>query len=107
MKRVGFVLKVKREKIAEYREHHKKVWPEMLRALERAGWHNYSLYMRTDGTLFGYVETPHGLDAARAAMAQEEVNARGQSFMSPFFEAPEGSAPDQMMQELEEVFHLD
>ncbi len=107
MKRVGFVLKVKREKIAEYREHHKRVWPEMLRALERTGWHNYSLFMRADGTLFGYVETPLGLDAARAAMAQEEINARWQAFMSPYFEAPEGSAPDQMMQELEEVFHLD
>lgn len=107
MKRVGFVLKVKREKIAEYREHHKKVWPEMLQALEHTGWRNYSLFMRGDGTLFGYVETPHGLDEARTAMAREEVNARWQAFMSPYFEAPEGSAPDQMMQELEEVFHLD
>ena len=107
MQRVGFVLKVKREKIAEYREHHKKVWPEMLQALQRTGWRNYSLFMRADGTLFGYVETPDGLDAARAAMAQEEVNARWQAFMSSYFEAPEGSAPDQMMQELEEVFHLD
>ncbi len=107
MKRVGFVLKVTKEKMAEYQEHHKRVWPEMLRALERTGWHNYSLFMRGDGTLFGYVETPEGLDAARAAMAREEINARWQAFMSPFFEAPEGAAPDHMMQELEEVFHLD
>ena len=107
MKRVGFVLKVKREKIEEYKEHHKHVWPEMLRALERTGWHNYSLYMCDDGTLFGYFETPESLDAARAAMAQEEVNARWQAFMSPYFEAPAGAPPDQMMVELEEVFHLD
>lgn len=107
MKRVGFVLKVKREKIAEYKEHHKKVWPEMLEALRRTGWGNYTLFMRADGTLFGYVETPAGLDAARAAMAEEEVNARWQGFMSPYFEAPAGAAPDQMMQVLEEVFHLD
>jgi L-rhamnose mutarotase len=107
MKRVGFVLKVKREKMAEYREHHRRVWPEMLDALRRTGWGNYSLFMRADGTLFGYVETPEGLDAARAAMSKEEVNTRWQAFMSPYFEAPEGAAPDQMMQELEEVFHLD
>ena len=107
MKRVVFVLKVKRKKIAEYKERHRNVWPEMLEALRRAGWNNYSLFLRADGTLFGYVETPDGLDAARAAMSREEVNARWQAEMSPFFEAPEGSAPDQMMAELEEVFHLD
>ena len=81
--------------------------PEMLAALRRTGWGNYSLFMRPDGTLFGYVETPEGLDAARDAMSKEEVNTRWQAFMSPYFEAPEGAAPDQMMQELEEVFHLD
>lgn len=107
MKRVGFVLKVKREKIEEYKAHHQHVWPEMLRALERTGWHNYSLYLRADGTLFGYFETPESLDAARAAMAKEEVNARWQAMMSPYFEAPAGAPPDQMMLELEEVFHLD
>ena len=107
MKRVGFVLKVKRKKIAEYKERHRNVWPEMLEALRRAGWNNYSLFLRADGTLFGYVETPDGLDAARAAMSRKEVNARWQAEMSPCFEAPEGSAPDQMMAELEEVFHLD
>lgn len=107
MKRVGFVLKVKRERIAEYKQRHQNVWPEMLTALQRTGWRNYSLFLRTDGTLFGYVETPDGLDAARAAMAREEINARWQAEMSPYFEAPEGSPPDQLMQELEEVFHLD
>jgi L-rhamnose mutarotase len=40
-------------------------------------------------------------------MSKEEVNARWQAFVSPYFEAPEGSPPDQMRQELEEVFHLD
>ncbi|GIS28235.1 MAG: hypothetical protein CM15mP129_04320 [Chloroflexota bacterium] len=34
MKRVGFVFKIKKESIDEYKEHHKKVWPEMLEALK-------------------------------------------------------------------------
>jgi len=46
MKRVGFILEVREGKIEEYREHHKAVWPEMLDALRRNGWHNYSLFMR-------------------------------------------------------------
>lgn len=65
MKRVGLVLKVWWEKIGEYKKHHKQVWPEMLEALRRTGWHNYSLFMRGDGTLFGYFETPQDFAAAR------------------------------------------
>ena len=107
MRRIGFVLKVKQDKIAEYREHHKAVWPEMLRALRRTGWHNYSLYLREDGLLFGYFETPESLQAALDGMAQEEVNARWQEFMAPYFENLEGAHADESMVELEEVFHLD
>ena len=107
MPRIGFLLKVKSERIEEYKHHHRHVWPEMLAALERTGWHNYSLFMRPDGLLFGYFETPESFDAARAAMALDEVNARWQAFMAPFFEGLGGAQADEMMLELEEVFHLD
>lgn len=91
----------------EYKEHHKDVWPEMLEALRHTGWHNYSLFMRGDGTLFGYFETPDGLPSALAGMSKEEVNTKWQKMMAPYFESLEDSPPDQAMQELEEVFHLD
>jgi L-rhamnose mutarotase len=106
MKRVGFVLKVKQEKLAEYKDHHQRVWPEMLEALRRTGWHNYSLFLREDGLLFGYFETPDSFEAALDGMAHEEVNARWQAFMAPYFEGL-GAQADQMMQALQEVFHLD
>ena len=106
MKRVGFVLKVKQEKIAEYKEHHKNVWPEMLDALRRTGWHNYSLFMRDDGLLFGYFETPESFEVALQGMSREEINTTWQDFMAPFFEGV-GDHADEMMVELEEVFHLD
>jgi len=107
MKRVGFVLKVKADLVEEYTRRHQEVWPEMLDALRRTGWGNYSLFMAPDGTLFGYVETPAGLKAAQDAMAGQEVNARWQAQMAPFFEALSGALPDQSMAELKEVFHLD
>ena len=107
MRRVGFLLKVRQDKLDEYKAHHRAVWPEMLDALRRTGWHNYSLFMRDDGLLFGYFETPESLAAAQAGMAKEEVNARWQSFMAPFFENLGGQHPDEGMIELEEVFHLD
>ena len=107
MKRVGFLLKVKADKLDEYKKHHEAVWPEMLAALSKHGWHNYSLFLRDDGLMFGYFETPDNFQAALDGMAGEEINTKWQEFMAPYFEAPGGSLPDQMMVELEEVFHLD
>ena len=106
MKRVGFTLKVKQELIDEYTERHEDVWPEMLEALDRHGWNNYSLFMRADGTLFGYFETPGDFQAALNGMSGETVNDRWQSEMSRFFEGTGGPA-DEKMEELVEVFHLD
>ena len=70
------------------------------------GWHNYSLFMRDDGLLFGYLETDD-FDKALAAMAERDVNLRWQRDMAPFFEIEPGRRPDQSMLRLEEVFHLD
>lgn len=78
----------------------------MLDALSRTGWHNYSLFMRSDGTLFGYFETPDSFADALEGMSREEVNERWQAEMAPFFEGT-GETADTMMEELVEVFHLD
>ena len=107
MKRTCFLLKVKKDRIDEYKRRHAAVWPEMLQALREAGWRNYSLFLREDGLLMGYVEIATDFDHARAEMAKHEVNARWQKEMSPFFEALDGQRPDQAMATLEEVFHLD
>ena len=107
MKRIGFILKVRQELIDEYKGQHRSVWPEMLAALKVSGWHNYSLFMRDDALLFGYFETPDSLASAQAAMEQTDINERWQTAMSPYFELPPGTRPDQMLIELEEVFHTD
>lgn len=91
--------------IPEYRRRHREVWAEMLEALTAAGWHNYSLFLREDGLLVGYVETPDFAQALNR-MAATEVNARWQAEMAPFFEALEGQRPDESMRPLAEVFHL-
>ena len=107
MRRVAFLLKVKEDKIDEYVKHHETVWPEMLDALRRTGWHNYSLFMREDGLLFGYFETPDTFGAALDGMSKEEVNKRWQEFMAPYFEGLGGAHADENMVELKEVFHLE
>jgi L-rhamnose mutarotase len=107
MKRIGFLLKVKKDKLDEYKKHHEAVWPEMLDALRRTGWHNYSLFLRDDGLLFGYFEAQDSFQASLDAMAKEAINLKWQQFMAPYFEALGGARPDENMQELVEVFHLD
>ena len=106
MQRVGFLLKVKKGMLEEYKKRHEAVWPEMLDALRRTGWHNYSLFMREDGLLFGYFEAEESFQASLDGMAKEEINAKWQDSMAPFFEGT-GDHADRMMVELEEVFHLD
>ena len=105
MQRVCFLLKVRQDRIEEYRERHREVWPEMCSALRATGWHNYSLFLRDDGLLVGYLET-EDFDRARAAMDATEVNAHWQREMAGFFEDLDGQAPDAAMRPLTEVFHL-
>jgi L-rhamnose mutarotase len=105
MPRYCFQLQVKPDRLAEYRERHTAVWPEMLRALRDAGWHNYSLFLRSDGLLIGYVESDD-LAAAQAVMDATDVNARWQAEMGAYFEALD-VPPDRGFLLLEEVFHLE
>lgn len=105
MERVCFQLQVKPDRLEEYKERHAAIWPDMLRALKDTGWNNYSLFLRPDGLLIGYVET-EDFAAAQHAMAATEVNARWQSEMGEFFVELEGR-PDEAFVRIEEVFHLE
>ena len=104
--RVCFQLRVRVERLAEYVERHRTVWPEMRAALSEAGWRNYSLFLTPDGTLTGYFECDD-LAAAQAAMAATDVNARWQHEMQPFFLDLGDAAPDEGIRPLPEIFHLD
>jgi L-rhamnose mutarotase len=106
MPRICFQLQVKRHRIAEYRARHEAVWPEMLNALSRTGWRNYSLFISDTGMVIGYLETDD-FDAARRAMEETAVNTRWQAEMVGFFEGLEGRRPDEGFLLLDEYFHLD
>ena len=105
MQRICFVLQVKPERLEKYKERHRTVWPEMLKALRETGWTNYSLFLRGDGLLVGYLETPD-FDRARAEMAKLEVNKRWQREMVDFFVQEDRISPDQAAEPMEEIFHL-
>jgi L-rhamnose mutarotase len=106
MPRYCFCLQVRPDRMEEYVERHRAVWPEMLAALRDTGWRRYSLFLREDGLLVGYVEADD-LEAAQAAMARAEVNTRWQSQMADFFTGIDGRPPDAGFLLLTEVFNLD
>lgn len=105
MERVCFLLRVRPDRLDEYVERHRTVWPEMLDALRRAGWRNYSLFLHRDGLLVGYLETDD-FAAALASMEVTDVNARWQAEMAPYFELPADERPDTGLERLPEIFHL-
>lgn len=106
MERVCFLLQVKPDRIEDYRARHRAVWPRMQEALQKTGWRNYSLFVRDDGLLVGYLEA-EDFAAAQQAMAETEVNAEWQAEMAEFFVDLDDQRPDEGFVRLAEVFHLD
>jgi L-rhamnose mutarotase len=106
MRRVCFTLQVDPARLTEYRERHRAVWPEMLAALRESGWHDYSLFLRDDGLLVGYLMT-EDLEAAQSAMEATDVNRRWQAEMAQYFVELPGGRPDRGFIVLDEVFNLD
>jgi L-rhamnose mutarotase len=104
VERVCFLARVRPDRLAEYRERHQHVWPQMRDALRETGWGNYTLFLTDDGLLVGYLETAN-YQAARDAIAKTEVNQRWQAEMSEFFVAD--GPPDESFRRIAEVFHLD
>ena len=105
MERVCFLLRVRPDRLEEYKARHRAVWPEMLDALQATGWRNYSLFLDDNGLLVGYLET-EDFAAAVAGMGETDVNARWQAEMAEFFELPSEARPDTGFVRLEEIFHV-
>ena len=100
--RTAFVLRVKPDRIDDYVEAHRTVWPDMLRALRDAGIRNYSIFR--DGTqVFGYFEADD-LERTAAYLARQEVCACWQDAMAELLEE---RVPDAGPPALEEIFRLD
>jgi L-rhamnose mutarotase len=100
--RSAFVLRLRPDKIDEYVEAHRNVWPEMRAALREAGIRNYTIF-RHGNEMFGYFESDD-FEAAGAYMAAQEVNARWQDAMAALLEE---RVPDAGPPPLEEIFRLD
>lgn len=107
MKRYGMVIKVRPEKLEEYRRLHAKVWPAVLRTISECKIRNYSIYHK-DGYLFSYFEY-HGGDfgADMAKMAADPVTQEWWAVCEPCQEPLPTRAPGEWWADMEEVFHTE
>jgi L-rhamnose mutarotase len=104
MERVGFRMRLRPGREAEYRRRHEQVWPELLADLSAAGASNYSIFLDRDD-LFGYLEV-EDFERFRTEIAASEANARWQPEMADLID-PLVDPATGFHRRLEEVFHLD
>lgn len=108
MERMGMVIGIVPERIAEYKALHAQVWPQVLATLARARISNYSIFLREpENLLFGYWEY-HGQDFAAdmAAIADDPETRRWWTFCGPCQRPLESRAPGEHWAPMESVFHV-
>lgn len=105
MKRYGMVIRVRPERLEEYKRLHADPWPDVLKMITACHIRNYSIYHR-DGWLFSYFEY-HGDDfeADMAKMAADPVTQEWWKLCCPCQEPLDTRAPGQWWAPMEEVFH--
>lgn len=107
MQRVGFMIKVRADKLEEYRKLHNPIWPELAAELRAAGMRNYSIWQRPDGLEFGYLECDDWEKTCRH-LAAAPAHTRWQELMKNYLETPtDSSAGGQPVVMLEKVFQLE
>lgn len=75
-----FHLRIKENKVEEYKERHRNVWPEMICALKEAGIRNYSIFLECSD-VYGYWESEN-VDRTLEFLSRNEVNSKWQEYMS-------------------------
>ena len=107
MKRYGQVIRVKPDKLDEYKVYHADVWPEVLSMIHECNMRNYSIYHK-DGYLFAYFEyIGDDFDADMAKMAADPKTLEWCDIMMPMQEPLETRAKGEWWVNMEEVFHTD
>lgn len=109
MERMGMVIGLNAEKIAEYKQLHASVWPAVLDRISACNIRNYTIFLREpENLLFGYWEY-HGTDfeADSALMAADPETQRWWDVCMPCQKPLETRAQGEWWAMMENVFHLD
>lgn len=107
MKRVGQVIKIKTEKIEEYKVLHANAWPEILKKITECNIRNYSIFLK-DNFLFAYFEyIGENFEVDMDKMADDPKTQEWWAVCKPCQEPVETREEGEWWADMEEVFHLD
>ncbi len=107
MARYGQLIRVRPDKLAEYKRYHAHAWPEVLAKITECNIRNYSIFYK-DGLLFAYFEyVGSDFDADMAKMAADPKTQEWWAIMKPMQEPIPTRAPGEWWADMEEVFHAD
>jgi L-rhamnose mutarotase len=109
MQRMGMVIALKPDKVAEYKRLHAAVWPDVLKMISECQIRNYSIFLKEpENLLFGYWEY-HGTDFAAdaAKMAADPTTQDWWAVCMPLQEPLETREEGEWWAMMEEVFHHD
>ena len=105
--RYGSVIRVKADKLEEYKALHANPWPGVNKKLKEVNIRNYSIYYR-DGYLFSYFEyTGSDFEADMAHMAADSLTREWWKLTDPCQMPVETAAEGEWWAPMEEVYHLD
>ncbi|MCE2747300.1 MAG: L-rhamnose mutarotase [Rhodobacter sp.] len=109
MTRYGMVIRLKPDRVTQYRRLHADVWPGVLDAMRRNGWRNFDIFLKEpENLLFGTFEY-HGSDfaaAARAIGADPETQ-RWLRETDPCQEPFATRRPGEWWAYMDNIFHMD
>jgi len=106
MARYGKLYRIRPESIEEYKKAHDKIWPEMSELIKEAGFKNYTIFARKDGTLFAYWEHDD-LEEGFTRMKSSDVRLKWEEYMNQFFVKSDPSIIGPEYEDLREVWHQD
>lgn len=109
MERMGMVIGLNAEKVAEYKKLHADVWPDVLAMISECNIRNYSIFLKEpENLLFGYWEY-HGTDFAAdaAKMAADPTTQKWWDVCMPCQKPLETRKEGEWWAMMEEVFHHD
>ena len=109
MKRMGMVIGIAPERVADYKRLHAAVWPAVLERIAASGIRNYTIFLREPENLLFASWEYHGddLDADLAAIAADPETRRWWTFTDPCQRPLASRAPGEHWAAMEEVFHVD
>lgn len=109
MKRMGLVIGIAPERIAEYKRLHEAVWPAVLARIAACNIRNYTIFLREPENLLFSTWEYHGTDIASdlAEMARDPETRRWWTLTDPCQQPLASCAPGERWAALEEVFHVD